>query len=64
MEFDLSKPQQLLRKSARELFARECPAKRVRELMAGESAFDRALAASPIRAGSACTCPSPAAGSD
>ena len=39
MEFDLSKPQRLLQQSARELFARECPAKRVRELMATETAF-------------------------
>jgi alkylation response protein AidB-like acyl-CoA dehydrogenase len=39
MEFDLSKPQKLLQKSARDLFARECPAKRVRELMATDSAF-------------------------
>lgn len=33
MEFDLSKPQKLLQKSARDLFARECPAKLVREMM-------------------------------
>jgi alkylation response protein AidB-like acyl-CoA dehydrogenase len=39
MEFDLSKPQKLLQRSARELFARECPAKRVRELMATDTAF-------------------------
>jgi len=39
MEFELSKPQQLLRQSAREFFARECPAKRVRELMATDTAF-------------------------
>jgi alkylation response protein AidB-like acyl-CoA dehydrogenase len=39
MEFDLSKPQKLLQKSARDLFARECPAKRVRELMATDTAF-------------------------
>ena len=39
MEFDLSKPQRLLQQSARELFARECPAKRVRELMATETAL-------------------------
>jgi alkylation response protein AidB-like acyl-CoA dehydrogenase len=43
MEFDLSKPQRLLQQSARELFARECPAKRVRELMATETAFDPQL---------------------
>src|SRR3954451_18535577 len=39
MEFELSKPQKLLQKSARELFARECPAKRVRELMATDTAL-------------------------
>jgi alkylation response protein AidB-like acyl-CoA dehydrogenase len=39
MEFDLSKPQRLLQKSARDLFARACPAKRVRELMATDTAF-------------------------
>ncbi|HEV3136381.1 MAG TPA: acyl-CoA dehydrogenase family protein [Pirellulales bacterium] len=39
MEFDLSKPQKLLQKSARELFVRACPAKRVRELMATDTAW-------------------------
>ena len=39
MEFDLSKPQKLLQKSARDLFARECPAKRVRELMTTDTAL-------------------------
>jgi alkylation response protein AidB-like acyl-CoA dehydrogenase len=43
MEFDLSKPQKLLQKSARELLARACPAKRVRELMASDTAFDAEL---------------------
>jgi alkylation response protein AidB-like acyl-CoA dehydrogenase len=43
MEFDLSKPQKLLQQSARALFARECPAKRVRELMATETALDQKL---------------------
>jgi alkylation response protein AidB-like acyl-CoA dehydrogenase len=43
MEFDLSKPQKLLQKSARDLFARACPAKRVRELMATDTAFDAEL---------------------
>ena len=33
MEFDLSAPQKLLQKSARDLFARACPLKKVRELM-------------------------------
>src|ERR1700676_738437 len=43
MEFDLSKPQRLLQKSARDLFARVCPAKKVRELMASDTAFDAEL---------------------
>jgi alkylation response protein AidB-like acyl-CoA dehydrogenase len=43
MEFDLSKPQRLLQKSARDLFARECPAKRVRELMATDTAYNPEL---------------------
>jgi alkylation response protein AidB-like acyl-CoA dehydrogenase len=43
MEFDLSKPQKLLQKSARDLFARACPAKKVRELMAGDAALDAKL---------------------
>jgi alkylation response protein AidB-like acyl-CoA dehydrogenase len=43
MDFDLNKPQQLLQQSAREFFARECPLERVRELMAGETAFDEKL---------------------
>jgi alkylation response protein AidB-like acyl-CoA dehydrogenase len=43
MEFDLSNPQKLLQKSARDLFARACPAKKVRELMATDTAFDAGL---------------------
>jgi alkylation response protein AidB-like acyl-CoA dehydrogenase len=43
MEFDLSKPQKLLQTSARDLFARACPAKKVRELMASDTAFDAEL---------------------
>jgi alkylation response protein AidB-like acyl-CoA dehydrogenase len=43
MEFDLSKPQKLLQKSARDLFARACPTKKVRELMASDTAFDAEL---------------------
>ena len=39
MEFELSKPQQLLQQSARELLARECPTKRVRDLMATDTAL-------------------------
>ncbi|MGD9722976.1 MAG: acyl-CoA dehydrogenase family protein [Pirellulales bacterium] len=43
MEFELSKPQKLLQQSARELFARECPHKRVRELMATDTACNPEL---------------------
>ena len=43
MEFDLSKPQKLLQKSARDLFARACPAKKVREVMATDTAFNPEL---------------------
>lgn len=43
MEFDLSKPQLLLQKSARDLFTRECPPKRVRELMATDTALNPEL---------------------
>ena len=43
MEFDLSKPQKLLQKSARDLFARTCPAKKVRALMATDTALDAEL---------------------
>src|SRR5579871_2655600 len=43
MQFDLSKPQKLLQNSARDLFARACPAKKVRALMATDTAFDPEL---------------------
>ncbi|HZS08964.1 MAG TPA: acyl-CoA dehydrogenase family protein [Blastocatellia bacterium] len=43
MDFDLSKPQQLLQQSAREFFSRECPAERVRALMETDTAFDGKL---------------------
>ncbi len=43
MEFELSKPQRLLQKSVRDLFSRECPPTRVRELMATDTAFDQQL---------------------
>jgi alkylation response protein AidB-like acyl-CoA dehydrogenase len=39
MEFELSKPQKLLQQSARDLLARQCPAKRVREMMATDTAL-------------------------
>ena len=43
MDFDLNKPQKLLRDSAREFLARACPPARVRELMATETAHDEKL---------------------
>ena len=43
MEFDLSKPQKLLKDSAREFLSRHCPPKRVRELMNTETANDGEL---------------------
>ena len=43
MDFDLSKPQKLLKDSAREFLARECPHARVRELMETETAHDDKL---------------------
>ncbi|HEX8147894.1 MAG TPA: acyl-CoA dehydrogenase family protein [Pyrinomonadaceae bacterium] len=43
MDFDLSKPQKLLKESARALLARECGPGRVRELMETETAQDEAL---------------------
>ncbi len=43
MEFELSKPQQLLQESARTLFQRTCNPERVRELMETETAHDDTL---------------------
>ena len=43
MDFDLSKPQKLLKDSAREFLARECKPEKVRELMATETAHDEKL---------------------
>src|SRR5687768_795673 len=43
MDFDLSKPQKLLKESARALLARECGPGRVRELMESETAHDEGL---------------------
>ena len=43
MDFDLSKPQKLLRDSARALLSRECPHERVRALAQTETAFDEGL---------------------
>jgi len=43
MDFDLSKPQKLLKHSAREFFARECKPERVRELMETDTAHDDRL---------------------
>ena len=43
MDFDLSKPQKLLKQSAREFLNRECQPSRVRQLMATETAHDNEL---------------------
>lgn len=43
MDFDLTKAQKLLQQSARDFFARECNAERVRELMTSETAYDDGL---------------------
>ena len=43
MDFDLSKPQKLLKQSARDFLARECKPERVRAAMATDTADDRAL---------------------
>ncbi|HEV2705757.1 MAG TPA: acyl-CoA dehydrogenase family protein [Pyrinomonadaceae bacterium] len=43
MDFDLNKPQKLLKESARALLARECAPRRVRELMETETAHDEGL---------------------
>ncbi|HEX8494967.1 MAG TPA: acyl-CoA dehydrogenase family protein [Pyrinomonadaceae bacterium] len=43
MDFDLSKPQKLLKESARAFLARECGPERVRELMETETAHDDGL---------------------
>src|SRR6266850_8556015 len=43
MDFDLSKPQKLLKDSARAFLARECKTSRVRELMDTDTAHDKQL---------------------
>lgn len=43
MDFDLSKPQKLLKESARDFLGRECKPERVRELMESETAHDETL---------------------
>lgn len=43
MDFDLNKPQKLLKDSARDMLARHCPPEKVRELMATETAHDEDL---------------------
>jgi alkylation response protein AidB-like acyl-CoA dehydrogenase len=43
MDFDLSKPQKLLKQSTREFLSRECPPSKVRQLMATETAHDNEL---------------------
>lgn len=43
MDFDLSKPQKMLKDSARSLLARECSTEQVRKLMATDTAYDEKL---------------------
>jgi alkylation response protein AidB-like acyl-CoA dehydrogenase len=43
MDFELSKPEEMLRESARELFARHCPIAQVRTLMTAPSGFEPGL---------------------
>jgi alkylation response protein AidB-like acyl-CoA dehydrogenase len=43
MDFDLSKPQKLLKESARAFLERECDPRRVRELMESDTAHDEGL---------------------
>src|SRR5262245_5377373 len=43
MDFDLSKPQKLLKESARQFLSRQCKPERVRQLMETESAYDAGL---------------------
>src|SRR5678816_4400430 len=43
MDFDLSKPQKLLKDTARQFLSRECKPERVRALMATGTAFDAKL---------------------
>ena len=43
MDFDLSKPQKLLKESARQFLSRQCKPERVRQLMESESAYDADL---------------------
>src|SRR5262245_42453104 len=43
MDFDLSKPQKLLKGSAREFLSRQCKPERVRQLMETQTAHDEAL---------------------
>src|SRR5207253_5791266 len=43
MDFDLSKPQKLLKDSARDFLKRECKPERVRELMGTDTAHDDKL---------------------
>src|SRR5688572_19000330 len=43
MDFDLSKPQKLLKQSARDFLTRECSPARVRAIMATDTADDREL---------------------
>jgi alkylation response protein AidB-like acyl-CoA dehydrogenase len=51
MDFDLSKPQRLLKQSARDFLARECRPERVRAAMATDTADDRELFAAAAEQG-------------
>ncbi|MGZ8832979.1 MAG: acyl-CoA dehydrogenase family protein, partial [Thermoanaerobaculia bacterium] len=43
MDFDLNKPQKLLKETARQFLSRECKPERVRRLMETDTAYDAAL---------------------
>ncbi len=43
MDFDFTKDQRLLQKSVRELFSKECPTDRIRDLKLDKSGFDKKL---------------------
>ncbi|HVR38701.1 MAG TPA: acyl-CoA dehydrogenase family protein [Thermoanaerobaculia bacterium] len=51
MDFDLSKPQKMLKQSAREFLARECKPERVRAAIATDTADDRELFAAAAEQG-------------
>jgi alkylation response protein AidB-like acyl-CoA dehydrogenase len=51
VDFDLNKPQKLLKQSARDLLGRECKPARVRDVMATETGLDEALWRSVVEQG-------------